>query len=314
MAVAAGLDTYAGRRRLRQVRRHDAGRASEEGERGCHHAAVANGHQVIHSTLGILQQDVHRVRAMGCRCEVRVVLAGDRGTQRTSCGLTVGSCVEMRRHVVRGSAERTGAAALTLRFARATWTSLVSDGSATARPLLSVASGFATANWLRDEDPRYCARSGGSGCRDLVVHEDGSGPARQRVRGADAIPGSVPDLGHRRRVRRHHPGLLRGRVSSRAMVAGAHAGGAGGPDRRPRGLDPRPHGVPARGDHGHGGRPLRYPPLDWWSRKPTPSARPTSRRTTCPTRPRIRSRSCCGSTCRCASPTPLTDPWSRRTS
>ena len=44
--VAAGLDVETGHRRVREIRRHDDGRAPQESERRLEHPRVAHGHQI----------------------------------------------------------------------------------------------------------------------------------------------------------------------------------------------------------------------------------------------------------------------------
>ena len=70
--VAAQLGLQAGHRRVRQVRRHDLGRAPVEGERRDHHPAVADRHQVRLAGGVLLLQQADRVRAVRGRPPLRV--------------------------------------------------------------------------------------------------------------------------------------------------------------------------------------------------------------------------------------------------
>src|SRR6266516_3197862 len=76
MGVAAQLGAQPGHRRVLEVRRHDLGRATVEGERRNHHPAVPDGHKVGLAGDVLLLEQGDRVGAVGGRAPLRVTRCG----------------------------------------------------------------------------------------------------------------------------------------------------------------------------------------------------------------------------------------------
>jgi hypothetical protein len=72
MRIAAQLGLQPGHRRIRQVRRHDLGRAPVEGERRNHHPAMPDRHQILLTGAVLLLQQRNRIGAARSRAPLRM--------------------------------------------------------------------------------------------------------------------------------------------------------------------------------------------------------------------------------------------------
>ena len=104
MGVAAELNLQAGPGRVLQVGGHDLGRAPVEGERGDHHAAVADRHEVRLAGRVLLLEQCDRVGTVRCRFPARVRRARHMLTRSSPCRSTfVDARVRNRAHRFRTS-------------------------------------------------------------------------------------------------------------------------------------------------------------------------------------------------------------------